>query len=587
MRYNLCLLLLLCLPLAAAENDGRHVRPEDYPALAKPTFITQPPPRAYPGARYETRAAVIGGTWPYRFTLRSAPTGMTIDPARGTIAWQAPQADGSAQVSVVATDVAGRQAEQSFSIAVGTAGFHFVAVDGDDANPGTFEKPWRTLTRAAQPVEDPANSTLYLRGGTYTIDAPAKEGKKNDGVLQIQRTSPRRWRAWPGEQPVIDLGWTEEKWKAALAAEQAEVDAKKKDVVTTQGYGHRIAIDHGIDDLLIDGLEVKNASYYMFVMWDGKRSRLTWWRCNLHHLYGDYAENSSFIFGFAAERKYEKTADGEMFPFGKRPQTTPYRHLVVQDCAITDRPYWSAREGAWHGGGLVWYTTQGCLVEDTRFERIARGMAILDKDNGWDNTYRNNVIRGSVMVAAQGCADALDIHHNWIDGDLHLGSQPGWLRNLWLHHNAICGGVSLMAGATRGPGTLDAAGRKLAGPADPDSLAAIRDNPREQRMIFAWANVIDVPEQKPGGEKPYLNRVGGDAGFANAHRHVWWDGNLVDAAAELVVGWTSKRVKWSELKTCFDMSGASGAVVLDEQGRLPADSPWRTTYGRDAGLTAP
>lgn len=584
MRHVLLLLASLTL---AAQDDGRYVRPEDFPPLAKPAFITQPPPRAYPGALYETRAAVTGGTWPYRFALRASPAGMTIDPRSGRIAWKAPAAEGPVQVTVAATDLAERSAEQSFTITVGTSGFHFVAPDGDDANPGSFAKPWKTLTRAAQPVEDPANSTLYLRGGTYTIDAPAKDGKKNDGVLGIQRTSPRRWRAWPGEKPVIDLGWTEEKWKAALAAEQAEVDAKKKDVVTTQGYGHRIYIDHQIDDLLIDGLEVKNAAYYMFVMWEGNRERLTWWRCNLHHLYGDYAENSSFIFGFAADRKYEKTETGESFPFGKRPVAKPYRHMVVQDCAITDRPYHNVREGAWHGGGLVWYTTQGCLVEDTRFERISRGMAILDKDNGWDNTYRNNVIRGGVMIAAQGCNDGLDIHHNWIDGDLHLGAQPGWLRNLWLHHNAIRGGVSLMGGATGGPGKLDAAGRKLAGPADPDSLAAIRDNPRERRMIFAWANVIDVPEQKPGGEKPYLNRVSPDAGFANSHCHVWWDGNLVDEAGELVVGWTAKRVKWSELKPCFDMTGASGAVVLDDEGRLPAKSPWRTVYGRDAGLGKP
>ncbi len=580
------LLLLACLTLAA-QDDGRYVRPEDSPALAKPGFITQPPPRAYPGALYETRAAVTGGTWPYRFALRASPAGMTIDPRSGAIAWKAPAAEGPVEVTVTATDLAERSAELSFTITVGTSGFHFVAPDGDDAHAGTFAKPWKTLTRAAQPVEDPANSTLYLRGGTYTIDAPAKEGKKNDGVLGIQRTSPRRWRAWPGEKPVIDLGWTEEKWKAALAAEQAEVDAKRKDVVTTQGYGHRISIDHQIDDLLFDGLEVKNAAYYMFVMWEGNRERLTWWRCNMHHLYGDYAENSSFIFGFAADRKYEKTETGESFPFGKRPGVKPYRHMVVQDCAITDRPYHNVREGAWHGGGLVWYTTQGCLVEDTRFERISRGMAILDKDNGWDNTYRNNVIRGGVMIAAQGCNDGLDIHHNWIDGDLHLGAQPGWLRNLWLHHNAIRGGVSLMGGATGGPGKLDAAGRKLAGPADPDSLAAIRDNPREQRLIFAWANVIDVPEQKPGGEKPHLNRVSPDAGFANSHRHVWWDGNLVDEAAELVVGWSAKRVKWSELKVCFDMSGASGAVVLDDEGRLPAKSPWRTNYGRDAGQNRP
>lgn len=571
--------------VALAQDDGRYPTPEQAPAFREPTFVAKPLDRAYPGTEYNTRPAVTGGTWPYRFALRNAPDGMRIDAKTGTIAWQAPAAEGLvAQVAVALTDQAGRNAEQTFTITVGKQGFVFVSPDGDDANPGTFEAPWKTVMRATEPVDDASNTTVYLRGGTYWVETPPSGKNPNArNVLAILRTSPRRWMAWPGEQPVIDLGWSEAQWKTALAAEQAEVDAKRKSVATTQGYGHRIHIDHQTDGLLFDGLEIKNAAYYMFVMWDGNRSSLTWRRCHLHHLYGDYSENSSFIFGFAADRKYEKAAPGEDLPFGRRPVVKPYRHLVVQDCVLSDRLYSDPREGAWHGGGLVWYTTQGCLVEDCRFERIARGMAILDKDNGWDNTYRNNLIRGNVMVAAQGCNDGLNIHHNWIDGDLHLGAQPGWLRNLWLHHNAIRGKVSLMAGATRGPGgTLDPAGRTLAGPADPESLAAIRDNPREQRVIFAWGNVIDVPAQKPGGEKPYLSRVPADAGFANGHRHVWWDGNLVDEAAELAIGWTSKRVKWSDLRNCFDMTGARGAVELDDEGRLPADSPWRRTYGRNA-----
>lgn len=79
----------------------------------------------------------------------------------------------------------------------------------------------------------------------------------------------------------------------------------------------------------------------------------------------------------------------------------------------------------------------------------------------------------------------------------------------------------------------------------------------------------------------------GTAGFAKAFRYVSWTGNLVDGRAEFMQGWGGGRIPWSGLKPCgFEAEGASGAVVLDADGRLPAASPWRATYGRDAGMEA-
>jgi len=183
-----CLLLTACL--GAAETDsGRYVRPEDAPAFAQPTFMSQPPLRAFPGARYETRPAVTGGTWPYRFALRGAPAGMVIDARSGAITWTAPQAEASVSVTVTVVDQAGRSAEQAFSITVGAAGFVFVSPEGDDANPGTFAKPWKTVMRAAQPVEDPVGTTLYLRGGTYAVEVPAAVARRT--LTCSRSTKPR------------------------------------------------------------------------------------------------------------------------------------------------------------------------------------------------------------------------------------------------------------------------------------------------------------------------------------------------------------------------------------------------------------
>ena len=41
--------------------------------------------RAYPGLEYNIRAAVIGGDYPYSFTLSNAPAGMTINAQTGPI----------------------------------------------------------------------------------------------------------------------------------------------------------------------------------------------------------------------------------------------------------------------------------------------------------------------------------------------------------------------------------------------------------------------------------------------------------------------------------------------------------------------
>ncbi len=586
--------------MAGAQESDRFARPEDAPYFRQPTFISLPLPRAYPGVEFNMRPAVTGGTWPYRFMLRAGPTGMVIDARTGTITWQVPQSAGEVPVTVALVDQASRKAEQSFTITVGKEGFFFVSPTGDDANPGTFEQPWKTVVRAAQPVADAARATLYLRSGTYLVEVPATPGKTNRNVLRIADTSPRRWVAWPGDKPVIDLGFTEAVWKSTLAGLMAEADAKaaadpatdpKKtyDNVTTMNHGHRVFIDAGTDDLLFDGLEVKNANYYMFVMWHGQRRGLTWRRCNLHHMYADGGENPSFIFGYAAERTYErmpgmeKRSKEEACPFGRRPQAQPYLHTVVQECTFSDRPYDTFKQ-AGHGGGITWYTTQGSLIEDNRFERMHHGVTISDKDNGWENTYRNNVFLGDFNISAQGCTDGIDIHHNFIDGHVTLGKQPGWVRNIWFHHNAVRGALQMMGGGALGPDKVDPAGRALDGPADPECQALVRDYPREQRLIFAWANAIARPADADQGF--FTSRVPAGIDFANRWRFVWCDRNLVDEAAMIKAGYSKTVMKWSGLRACgVDVNGVQGKVVLDGDGHLPADSPWRHSHGRDADLS--
>ncbi|MBN1934703.1 MAG: right-handed parallel beta-helix repeat-containing protein [Anaerolineae bacterium] len=72
----------------------------------------------------------------------------------------------------------------------------FVAVDGDDGNPGSYDRPWATLNHAAETLH--AGQTVYVRGGVYLLECQVQF--KNAGQAGAWIT----YAAYPGEQPVFD-----------------------------------------------------------------------------------------------------------------------------------------------------------------------------------------------------------------------------------------------------------------------------------------------------------------------------------------------------------------------------------------------
>jgi hypothetical protein len=71
----------------------------------------------------------------------------------------------------------------------------FVSTSGNDANPGTQAKPWRTVQHAADTAR--AGSTVNVRGGTYeervSINA---SGNASEGFIEF--------KSYPGETAVLD-----------------------------------------------------------------------------------------------------------------------------------------------------------------------------------------------------------------------------------------------------------------------------------------------------------------------------------------------------------------------------------------------
>ncbi|GAK57784.1 hypothetical protein U27_04751 [Candidatus Vecturithrix granuli] len=71
---------------------------------------------------------------------------------------------------------------------------YYVAPGGNNSNPGTLAKPWRTITKAAQTLV--AGDTVYIRAGTYSEQVtPQNSGRSGQYIV---------YAAYPGETVTID-----------------------------------------------------------------------------------------------------------------------------------------------------------------------------------------------------------------------------------------------------------------------------------------------------------------------------------------------------------------------------------------------
>ena len=212
--------------------------------------------KAYPGLEYNIRLGVIGGQYPYEYTLESGPDGMVVDEMTGETSWTPGLADENSTASVVISvmDSTGAKINQAFDISVTKAGFYFVSPNGSDGNGnGSIGNPWKSMNTAIRRAG--SEGILYLRGGTYS------------GAIDIDTGMSNKWIAFPGEKPVIDL-------------QISSIDL--------ESYKN---VDYGY----VDGIEFKNAKTYVFFN-EGK-DHWIFRRNHMHHLYDNsYGENPSFIF---------------------------------------------------------------------------------------------------------------------------------------------------------------------------------------------------------------------------------------------------------------------------------------------------
>lgn len=91
---------------------------------------------------------------------------------------------------------------------------YYVAPDGDDNNPGTLDKPFKTIQKARDAVRTvnasmTSDIVVYLRGGTYQLDNAIDFNESDSGSNNYNV----KYVAYNGEKPVISggvpvTGWT-------------------------------------------------------------------------------------------------------------------------------------------------------------------------------------------------------------------------------------------------------------------------------------------------------------------------------------------------------------------------------------------
>jgi hypothetical protein len=75
----------------------------------------------------------------------------------------------------------------------------YIAPDGNDSNPGTEQRPFKTLTRAVNQAQP--GDVIILRGGLYEHASTISIGTSRNGTA----AKPVTVTAYPGEQPILDF----------------------------------------------------------------------------------------------------------------------------------------------------------------------------------------------------------------------------------------------------------------------------------------------------------------------------------------------------------------------------------------------
>ncbi len=469
---------------------------------------------AYPNIQYYNRFTVRGGLYPYTFKLLKAPAGMQIQTRTGEIKWTPTQNDTSANVEVEVTDSAGNTLTHAYTINVTTNGFYFVnSASGNDSNPGTLAQPFQTLN-GVMAKNLPGSTILYVQAGTYPLS----------GSIQMSNM-PGIIMAYPGTRPVIDC----------------------------QNLGNCFHLDGTVKNpVLFQGFEMENCSFKFFSL-DGYKYSATWRNNIMHNINvtnpNNAYENPAFIF----------TWDYTNSP------TPVYQNLIVQNNQFYNMQNYQSDI---HIAAFTWYDVSHSVVEDNVIHDINRGACFDDKDDGWYNTFRNNICYNSnpygFDFASQYTEGQEEINNNLFIGNandtdaIQVGMQPGYIQDVYIHNNTIING------------TIDFG--------YPFSLANTQKFVIKNNIFYidGTVNVSSLPFYH--GDPSVIGQDG-----VAANNNIYWSSN--SAQPMIAWGWSGSQLEFSGWqKLGYDINSSFGVkptLSTDGTYSLSPSNPDYGVYGKD------
>jgi hypothetical protein len=318
--------------------------------------------RAYPGIVYNIRAAVVGGAYPFTYTLTNAPAGMAINAQTGEINWTNPQANASPTITVV--DSEGTRVSATWAITVGTAGFKFVdAVNGSSSGNGSIGSPWRLMSDVDANAAD--TDIVYFRGGTYNVLNMPRTSVGTPWE-RVQWHGPTIWVAYPGQSPVINLGY--------------QAGSENGPLIRLSGA-----------NIYVDGFELTNAAIMALQIESGDYATIR--RCRMHDLrLGGDGTNAAFIMTVT--------------------QPTPARYMVIQDTSF----YNVAPESV----TIKIYGQEKLLIENTVHYNAPVGIEL-------KNDIRQFTVRGNTMHDITQAAIGGNMHTATTNGEIVFNNSRGGL----------------------------------------------------------------------------------------------------------------------------------------------------------------
>jgi hypothetical protein len=355
---------------------------------------------AHPELVYNVRAAVIGGVYPYKYSLTQKPSeNMTIDQSTGVINWSMPPAGGPFNVTLSVTDSENTTVAVSWTITVTTTGFLFVdSVNGhhsscngctSNCGTGTINNPMLSMadffcgnTYASKTNSSYANNFVYWRGGTYYLDAYIENGYR---VPIVNNFKPQVWLAYPGETPIIDY----------------------------QDTNNTLCFYGGNSNIYLDGLDLRNTGNYgIQVESETSQPGATLRRMKIHDVGPTSGANNQSLIdvGAGGQSNYLTIQDNELYNLDHGAAIKLYQtnKFLIEDNYIHDIT--DSLGGSLEGIALKQDITRGTVRHNRIYNVPYRGVGGNMNSQNW--TTQNNEILFNHIWGNCSSGNAIEVNQN-------------------------------------------------------------------------------------------------------------------------------------------------------------------------------